>query len=1189
MPLTSLPVTAADLEALQLGIGFFTDAAQATSEAAAINANTPNGPTVYSYAAQLLSSQISLSQVAMADSAYMEGTTVAAGSITAPATNTLALFTTQFLPPQVAYALAHGFNPTVFAAQSLGEALSTNAAFNTNYVSLTPAAFASAVATLTGLNANSIAGWLTNWLAFYTANAPTGATITQAAYGATFGDAIGTAILNPTPIGNGNLPAGLPSTTFNTIQNQVYNALKLNAEGTYVAGVAIGALPHETPLQGEAGSNGIFLTQNIDSPTSGFSTSASGTPLLNGFTASAAGQVFNALPFVTALGLGNNTLNTGDNLQTTGAATGTAILNYTTAAAFAANPPFAAGVTMNGVATANITNADTSAAPAGFTGSITGLLVENNTNSIAPVTLGETGQGLKTLLTNINISGNAVTPTPGVDNHVNTVILAAAAGDATKTISIGITGPLGSTAAENAAILAISNDLGGGTAASPNLTYGTWSITAANTANLQLDQSVTTGALGAIAAEGGVGGATALTLAGAGNYGLGQDAAGDWQLLKSIDETTTTGRVIVAGATAGNATNFLASAANPLWLFGSDAGLLDDTGAGFNLTSVKLGGGLDVLDISSATAAQVAALTTGPGTGVTVNPGNIIIVQDSVATTGSATTFKNIAGFSTLGIGGPTAAQGAAGTIDMANLPASIKTLLYLTQAAGSVTVNNGVNGLTVNVNHNTEAHTVTTLGINDASTTSTTDLATLILGDAVGTVGGITAGGAIAFGGVGPFFGGSINGLETTGYANVDIQSNGPTAGVNANILSANSQANVFTANPGALETLTITGSTELITNAIFVNGIGNTGVITDNDTAPLQIYAFGNNANFSPSVGRTFIATNAEVIKGAASGGVWMGGSDSFFNGATSAGDIITGSATASNVLAGSVGNDTITGGSGSDLIITDGGADTINLGATHTAATIDLFFGDFHGTNGGFNGTAAGTFTAVTGLASSITSAADIAAPGSWGVGAAVNAAGTPVGLGASNPFGLFLRTTAANNGTSADMSVVNGFNTGTNSVHFSVGAWGKGGTVHGLVNGDFVGGGTAVAAGAAGNVELVSAGSTVPVGTNVIELNGFFTGGANQVALALGNNIPNGGGSYDLHFQAAPTLATFNHFLVAYQTAPGGPTRIADVDLFNGVGAAGIDSTHDFVVASDMVQLTGVTHLTTGINANVHFVA
>ena len=359
MSLFTLPVTAADLESLQLGIGFFTDPTAAASEAAAINAQTPGGPTVYSYAVQLLEGQISLAQIAMADSALMEGVTVAAGSVAAPTPNTLALFTTQFLPAQVNFALANGFDPTVFAGQALGLALSTNAAFNANYVSLSATAFTSSVATLTGLNANAISGWLANWTAFYTANPPTGASIQQAAYGATFGDAIGTALLNPTPIASTNMPSGLPDGRFSTLQNEVYNALKVNAEGTYVAGVALGALPQETPLQGETGSgNGVFLTQNIDTSTAGFSLSPNGTPLLGGFTATLANTVLNALPFVVPTsGLSNNTLNTGDNVQTTGAATGATTLNFTTSTdSAAANPGYALGVTINGVNALNITN-----------------------------------------------------------------------------------------------------------------------------------------------------------------------------------------------------------------------------------------------------------------------------------------------------------------------------------------------------------------------------------------------------------------------------------------------------------------------------------------------------------------------------------------------------------------------------------------------------------------------------------------------------------------------------------------------------------------------------------------------------------------------------------------------------------------------------------------------------------------
>ena len=201
MSLTALPVTVTDLTQLQQGIQFFTNTAEATAEAALINANTPGGPTVYSYAAQLLSSNISLSQVAMADSALMEGATIAVGNATTP--NTLTLFSTVFLPGQVTNAIAHGFVPTVYAAEALGLALGGNTAFNTNFV--TPftgnvVGFAQAVANITGTNVTAIQVFVQNWINFYTANpaATQGLTITQASFGAAFGDAVGVALLNPT-------------------------------------------------------------------------------------------------------------------------------------------------------------------------------------------------------------------------------------------------------------------------------------------------------------------------------------------------------------------------------------------------------------------------------------------------------------------------------------------------------------------------------------------------------------------------------------------------------------------------------------------------------------------------------------------------------------------------------------------------------------------------------------------------------------------------------------------------------------------------------------------------------------------------------------------------------------------------------------------------------------------------------
>ena len=198
MSLFALPVTVADLTQLQQGIEFFTNTAEATAEAAAINAPGAT-ETVFTYAAQLIQNNISLSQVAMADTALMEGATVAVGDTRDPEYPDVPR--TQFLPAQVATAIAHGFNPTVYASEALGLALASTAGFNTNFANLSTTAFVQAVATATGVNANAIQGFVQNWITFYTgpgSGAHPGLSVQQASYGAAFGDAIGVALLNPT-------------------------------------------------------------------------------------------------------------------------------------------------------------------------------------------------------------------------------------------------------------------------------------------------------------------------------------------------------------------------------------------------------------------------------------------------------------------------------------------------------------------------------------------------------------------------------------------------------------------------------------------------------------------------------------------------------------------------------------------------------------------------------------------------------------------------------------------------------------------------------------------------------------------------------------------------------------------------------------------------------------------------------
>ncbi len=500
----------------------------------------------------------------------------------------------------------------------------------------------------------------------------------------------------------------------------------------------------------------LTLTTGIDSPTQGFSTGTGGT-------ATAAGAIFSALPVAGTLGL-NNTLNTGDDLVATGAAAGTSILNVTDVLATAgllANPPYATGVTLNEIGTLNISNQATVLGlgiKAGFQGSVTGLTTANDLNSLAEVQLGAVGQGLGSAaasynaLTNVNITGYSG-PTGTAAPVFAAFINANATGVSTgaNTINIGITGRLGGTAAAatatGAAVLQFANDSGtAGTTAAPDTTFGTWAITAANAANLELVQ-------GSILGIADVGGATKLTLSGAGNIAVGQDFPGNWQQVTTIDASGATGTVVVTGATSGVASQAFASATNPGWLFGSSAGLLDDTGTGgvFDLTSYKLGSGTNFLDVSSATAAQVAALTTTPGTLLALN--NEIIVNDAVATTTSALTFKNIAGFEILGV------AGAAGTINDANLPTSINEILYQTAAFGALTITNQANPLTVNTEDNGGGFAITSTG------TGLTDSFTLDLGNALHntTVAGSGAG--------------SVGNLTLTSDSLVTINATGQTA----------------------------------------------------------------------------------------------------------------------------------------------------------------------------------------------------------------------------------------------------------------------------------------------------------------------------------------------------------------------------------------------------------------------------
>ena len=194
----------------------------------------------------------------------------------------------------------------MYAAEALGLALAGTAGFQTNFGSLSQSAFITAVSTATGVPTSFLTTFLTNWLNFFNgvgkAAVPAGFTALQAAEGATFGDGIGASLLAPTSANlqttfstNASGPNKFsPNTVSGVVANALINIAEDTANGTpgtlYKTGVSLASLPAHTPLFGEfvaAPTTNVFLTTGIDNATNGFSTSSTGSPLLNGFTATA--------------------------------------------------------------------------------------------------------------------------------------------------------------------------------------------------------------------------------------------------------------------------------------------------------------------------------------------------------------------------------------------------------------------------------------------------------------------------------------------------------------------------------------------------------------------------------------------------------------------------------------------------------------------------------------------------------------------------------------------------------------------------------------------------------------------------------------------------------------------------------------------------------------------------------------
>ena len=343
MPLTALPVSVTDLTTLQQGVEFFTNSNEATAQAAAINLPGTTTASVFIYTAQLLQNNIGLSQVAMAVTAIGEGGTIAVGNTTTP--NTLTFLSTQFLPAQVATAIANNFNPTVYASEALGLALASTPGFQNTFGGLSTTAFVQAVATATGVNPIAIQGFVQNWINFYSgagSGAHPGLTVQQAAFGAALGDSVGVALLNPTAANLQTVISttpGLNPFSPNTVAGSVANALIDNAEGKYTSGVALGALPVHQPLQGEGISGGtvVNLTTGVDTVVLNQSNTT-----VNG-TFGGAGQTWTPGDTITAAAG-----TTGQVFNLTGIAAAGSAINVTSVGP---------GNTVSGVQTANVSAA----------------------------------------------------------------------------------------------------------------------------------------------------------------------------------------------------------------------------------------------------------------------------------------------------------------------------------------------------------------------------------------------------------------------------------------------------------------------------------------------------------------------------------------------------------------------------------------------------------------------------------------------------------------------------------------------------------------------------------------------------------------------------------------------------------------------------------------------------------------
>jgi hypothetical protein len=316
-------------------------------------------------------------------------------------------------------------------------------------------------------------------------------------------------------------------------------------------------------------------------------------------------------------------------------------------------------VTLQGIPTAIVTSL---ANGSGFNGNITGLTTLSNSGSTGCLTLGTAGRGLNTALGTVNISSSGVAAGANTQAFVSTAALAGAA----DMVAVNITGAIGtSTVGVGAAQVVLLNDGPAGTATTPMNAYETETIGSTSAGFLQLSNAAS-----------GVLSTSTLILSGAGALQLSAGAGGDFANLTRIDASASTGGVTITGLTNVGSTGAAFNA--------GAAGLLTTN---TRLTSFTGGSGVDFLDISNMTAAQVGAVTTLSG-----GAGRDTLVLDA-AVLNTTTTLSN-SGFEIVG-----ATEGLAGTINVSKLGANVDTLQLFGAQGNTATITNAPSTFTLQLN----------------------------------------------------------------------------------------------------------------------------------------------------------------------------------------------------------------------------------------------------------------------------------------------------------------------------------------------------------------------------------------------------------------------------------------------------------------------------------------------------------